>query len=59
MDLIRPHQRTVYAAVFSLLENKEDAEDVAQDTLVKAMARLHQLRKDIDIRYLVDPDSDQ
>src|SRR5579859_7837860 len=40
MDLIRPHQRTVYATVFSSLANKEDAEDVAQDTLVKALARL-------------------
>jgi len=46
MDLIRPHQRTVYATVFSLLSNKEDAEDVAQDTLVKALARLHQFRKE-------------
>jgi RNA polymerase sigma-70 factor, ECF subfamily len=46
MDLIRPHQRTVYATVFSLLANKEDAEDVAQDTLVKALARLHQFRRE-------------
>jgi RNA polymerase sigma-70 factor, ECF subfamily len=46
MDLIRPHQRTVYATAFSLLSNKEDAEDVAQDTLVKALARLHQFRKE-------------
>jgi RNA polymerase sigma-70 factor (ECF subfamily) len=46
MDLIRPHQRTVYATVFSLLANKEDAEDVAQDTSVKALARLHQFRRE-------------
>jgi len=46
MDLIRPHQRTVYATAFSLLAHKEDAEDVAQDTLVKALARLHQFRKE-------------
>jgi RNA polymerase sigma-70 factor (ECF subfamily) len=46
MDLIRPHQRTVYATVFSLLTNKADAEDVAQDTLVKGLARLHQFRKE-------------
>jgi RNA polymerase sigma-70 factor, ECF subfamily len=45
MDLIRPHQRTVYATVFALLANKEDAEDVAQDALVKALARLKQFRK--------------
>ncbi len=46
MDLIRPHQRTVYATVFTLLANKEDAEDVAQDALVKALARLNQFRKE-------------
>jgi RNA polymerase sigma-70 factor (ECF subfamily) len=46
MDLVRPHQRTVYATVFSLLANKEDSEDVAQDTLVKALTRLHQFRKE-------------
>ena len=38
VDLIRPHQRTVYATVLGLLANKEDAEDVAQDALVKALA---------------------
>jgi RNA polymerase sigma-70 factor (ECF subfamily) len=46
MDLIRPHQRTVYASAFSLLANKEDAEDVAQDALLKALARLNQFRKE-------------
>ena len=35
MDLVRPHERMVYATVFSLLANKEDAEDVTQDTLMK------------------------
>ena len=46
VDLIRPHQRTVYATVLGLLANKEDAEDVAQDALVKALARLNQFRKE-------------
>jgi RNA polymerase sigma-70 factor (ECF subfamily) len=46
MDLIRPHQRTVYATVFALLANKEDAEDVAQDASLKALTRLNQFRRD-------------
>jgi RNA polymerase sigma-70 factor (ECF subfamily) len=46
MDLIRPHQRTVYATAFALLVNKQDAEDVAQDALLKALARLNQFRKE-------------
>jgi RNA polymerase sigma-70 factor, ECF subfamily len=46
MDLIRPHQRTVYATVFALLVNKQDVEDVAQDALLKALARLNQFRKE-------------
>lgn len=46
MDLVHPHQRTLYAMAFSLLANKEDAEDVTQDTLLKALARLHQFRRE-------------
>lgn len=46
IDLVRPHQRTVYGTVFSLLANKEDAEDVTQDAFVKALARLHQFRRE-------------
>lgn len=46
MDLIRPHQRTVYATVFSLLANKEEAEDVAQETLLKGLVRLNQFRRE-------------
>jgi RNA polymerase sigma-70 factor (ECF subfamily) len=46
MELIRPHQRTVYATVFALLVNRQDAEDVAQDALLKALARLHQFRRE-------------
>jgi RNA polymerase sigma-70 factor, ECF subfamily len=46
LDLIRPHQRTVYAAVFALLANREDAEDATQDVLLKALARLYQFRRE-------------
>jgi len=46
MDLIRPHERTVYATVFSLLANKEDAEDVTQEALLKGLARLNQFRRE-------------
>src|SRR5258708_26576328 len=46
MELIRPHQRTVYATVFALLVNRQDAEDVAQDALLKALTRLNQFRRE-------------
>jgi RNA polymerase sigma-70 factor (ECF subfamily) len=46
VDLIRPHQRTVYATVFSLLANKEEAEDVTQETLLKGLVRLNQFRRE-------------
>src|SRR5260370_15059328 len=42
LELIRPHQRTVYATLISMLRSKEDAEDVTQDALLKALARLRQ-----------------
>jgi len=37
IELVRPYQRTVYATVISMLGSKEDAEDVAQDALLKAL----------------------
>jgi len=46
MELIRPYQRTVYATVISMVGSKQDAEDVTQDALLKALARLHQFRSE-------------
>jgi len=46
LDLIQPYQRTVYATLVSMLGSKEDAEDVTQDVLLKALARLHQFRQE-------------
>src|SRR6201987_3882605 len=46
LELIRPYQRTVYATLISMLGSKEDAEDVAQDVLLKALARLRQFRRE-------------
>jgi RNA polymerase sigma-70 factor, ECF subfamily len=46
LELIRPYQRTVYATVISMLGSKEDAEDVTQDVLLKALARLQQFRRE-------------
>ncbi len=46
LELIRPYQRTVYATLISMLGTKEDAEDVTQDVLLKALARLHQFRRE-------------
>jgi len=46
LELIQPYQRTVYATLISLLRSKEDAEDVTQDVLLKALARLHQFRRE-------------
>lgn len=40
------HQRTVYATVLALLVNRQDARDVAQDALLKALTRLNQFRKE-------------
>jgi RNA polymerase sigma-70 factor, ECF subfamily len=43
-DLIRPYQRTVYMMVLSLLQNEADAEEVAQQAIMKALANLTQFR---------------
>jgi len=46
MALVGPHQRTVYATALSLLGNKDDAEDVVQNALLKAFSRLSQFRRE-------------
>jgi len=43
-ELIRPYERAVYMAAYSVLRNPADAEEVAQETLLKALLNLHQLR---------------
>jgi len=43
-ELIRPFERRVYAAAFAILRNEADAEDVAQEAILKAFANLRQFR---------------
>lgn len=46
LELIRPHQRTVYATAVSLLGGKDDAEDVVQTAMLKGLAKLSQFRRE-------------
>lgn len=43
-DLVRPYERTVYVAAFLLLHNQADAEEVAQEAVLKAFRKLNQFR---------------
>lgn len=43
-ELIRPYERGIYLAAFSILHNQADAEEAAQEALLKAFAHLHELR---------------
>lgn len=43
-ELIRPYEREVYRVVYSVVRNPADAEEVAQETFLKAMTRIHQLK---------------
>jgi RNA polymerase sigma-70 factor (ECF subfamily) len=43
-ELIRPFERRVYAAAFAILRNEADAEDAAQEAMLKALANLRQFR---------------
>ena len=45
-DLIRPHERSVYAMALSLLHNEADAEDVAQEAFLKAFRNLASFRRE-------------
>lgn len=43
-ELVRPYERSVYFAAFSILQNESDAEDVAQETVLKALKNLTSFR---------------
>lgn len=43
-ELIRPYERRVYAAALAILRNESDAEDVAQEAMLKALSHINQFR---------------
>jgi RNA polymerase sigma-70 factor, ECF subfamily len=43
-ELVRPSRRMVFAACFSILRNSDDAEDAAQETMLKALKNLDRFR---------------
>ena len=43
-ELIRPYEKSIYFAAFSILQNEQDAEDAAQETVLKALKNLHGFR---------------
>jgi RNA polymerase sigma-70 factor (ECF subfamily) len=42
-ELVRPYERAVYLTAFAVLRNQADAEDAAQETMLKAFTQLKQL----------------
>ena len=43
-ELIRPYDRNVYRAAFAILRNEADAEDTAQEAVLKAFKNIRQFR---------------
>jgi RNA polymerase sigma-70 factor, ECF subfamily len=43
-ELVRPYEKSVYVATYSILQNEQDAEDAAQDAALKALKNLHLFR---------------
>src|ERR1700678_3052467 len=43
-ELIRPYERRVYAAALAILRNEADAEDAAQEAVLKAFKHIRQFR---------------
>jgi|SRR5579862_418056 len=43
-ELVRPYERRVYAAAMAILRNETDAEDAAQEAILKALANIRQFR---------------
>jgi len=45
-DLIRPYERRVYVTTFAILRNPADAEDAAQEAVLKAFKNIGQFREE-------------
>ena len=43
-ELVRPYERRVYAAALAILRNEQDAEDAAQEAMLKALTHIRQFR---------------
>ena len=43
-ELVRPYERRVYAAALAILRNEQDAEDAAQEAMLKAFENIRQFR---------------
>jgi RNA polymerase sigma-70 factor (ECF subfamily) len=43
-ELVQPYERRVYAAALAILRNVHDAEDAAQEAMLKAFANIRQFR---------------
>ena len=44
--LVRPYERAVFTAAMSILRNPADAEEVAQEAVLKALTHLHSFRRE-------------
>ena len=45
-ELVRPYERRVFAAALAILRNEADAEDAAQEAMLKALANIQQFRSE-------------
>lgn len=52
-DLIRPCERAIYFLLFSLLKNESEAEDAAQETVIKVYQNLEKFRGESQFRTWV------
>jgi RNA polymerase sigma-70 factor (ECF subfamily) len=43
-SLVQPYERSLYLAAFCIVQNEADAEDVAQEAVLKALSHLDQFR---------------
>jgi RNA polymerase sigma-70 factor, ECF subfamily len=43
-ELVRPYEKSLYLATYSILQNEQDAEDAAQEAVLKALKNLRNFR---------------
>jgi hypothetical protein len=58
-ELVRPYERAVFLAAVSLLKNDADAEEVAQEAILKAFKNIGRFRQEAKFQHMADPNLDQ
>jgi hypothetical protein len=58
-ELVRPHERAVFLAAVAIVKNEADAEEVAQEAVLKGIQNIGAVSPGIQVQHVAHSDLDQ